>query len=93
MNLPNSRGFWSALAGIAITIYSWFSPWVLPGLPAILVLDSLKNYSEFSFNVRAVIFFGLIVLNVSVWAVITYSLSLLGSRVFRSRGVDKSISG
>lgn len=86
MALPNSRAFWSALAGIAITIYSWFSPWILPGLPAILLLDSLKNYSEFSFNARAVIFFGLIVLNVTVWAFITYWLSLLCSRVFRRRG-------
>ena len=85
MKMPNSRGFWSALTGIVITIYSWYSPWVLFGLPAILVLDSLKGYSEFSFNARAVIFFGLIVLNVSVWAFITYALSLLARRVFRGR--------
>jgi hypothetical protein len=85
MNIPNSRGFWSALAGIAITIYSWFSPWVLPGLPAILVLDSLKNYAEFSPRARAVIFFGLIALNVSVWALVVYSSSLAARRLFRRR--------
>jgi hypothetical protein len=83
MNTPSSRGFWSALAGVAITIYSWFTSWVLPGLPAILVLDSLKNYSEFSPRARALIYFGLIVLNVSVWAFVAYSLSLVARRLFR----------
>ena len=81
MRIPISRGLWSALAGVAITIFSWFSPWYWPGFPALTVLHFLSGYSEFSFNARAVIFLGLIALNISVWAVITYALWMLAGKL------------
>jgi hypothetical protein len=85
MKTPISRGFASALIGVVITIFSWFSPWYWPGFPALTALRFLSGFSEFSFNARAVIFFGLIVLNVGVWALIAYGVILMATRILRPR--------
>ncbi len=85
MSIPISRTFASVLAGVAMTIFSWYTPWFWPGFPALTVLHFLTGYSELSFSARAIIFLGLIVLNVSVWAFITYALSVFAGKLIRGR--------
>jgi hypothetical protein len=65
-----SRGFISALAGLAITIYAWFSGSVWPAWPSIFVFDTFDHggFAELSHTGQAVVTILLIALNVAVWA-------------------------
>ncbi len=65
-----SRGFISTLIGLAITIFSWVSPWAWPAWPALTLL-SLATRPE-TYTGRALFVIVLIVLNTAVWAAVTY---------------------
>ena len=67
-----SRGFVASLAGLAITIFAWFSPWSWPAWPA-LALIAVSN-TPVTYAGRATFVVAAIVLNVSVWSVIVYAL-------------------
>lgn len=60
-----SRGFGAALIGLAITIFSWFSPWAWPAWPALTLL-ALAPRPE-TYAGRALLVVVLIVLNTAVW--------------------------
>lgn len=79
-----SRGFIAALAGLAITIFAWFSPWVWPAWPSILVFDTFDHggFAELSHNGQAAVTVLLIALNVAVWALIVRGVWSLGCAVF-----------
>jgi peptide-methionine (S)-S-oxide reductase len=66
-----SRGFVSAIVGLAITIFSWFSPWAWPAWPA-LALISVSN-TPATFAAKAAFVAASIVLNVTVWGLIAYA--------------------
>jgi hypothetical protein len=62
-----SRGFVSALFGIAVTIAGWFSPWSWPAWPALAVLDLFSRIS-LTYAERAAVVVVCIVVNVAAWA-------------------------
>lgn len=82
-----SRGFVSFLAGIAMTILSWYGPWEWPAWPAFatihVVFGTGSWYHDLSYGARSVVIVLLITINVSFWAAITFVLSRL---LFRGRG-------
>ena len=85
MTVHISRGFASSLAGLAITIFAWYSPWVWPAWPSILVFDTFDHggFAELSHNGQAAVTVLLIALNVFVWAAIIRVLWSVAARVAR----------
>ncbi|MEO8217380.1 MAG: hypothetical protein ABI718_09900 [Acidobacteriota bacterium] len=79
--MPVSRGFVSAMAGVAITVFAWFSPWEWPAWPALTVLASLETYSEMSYAGRASVVVALIFLNVAFWATVIFLLTRIAAEV------------
>ena len=79
-----SRGFVSALVGTAITILSWYGPWAWPAWPALTVIRLLFGtrvaFAEMSYGIRAAVVVGLIVLNIGVWALLTFTLITAAGR-------------
>jgi hypothetical protein len=67
-----SRGFACAVFGIAMTIFSWFSPWAWPAWPALttmhLLVGTQTSFADLSFGVRGAFVILLIVINVAAWA-------------------------
>lgn len=71
-----SRGFACILAGTAVTIFAWFSPWLWPGWPAVTVMRYLAlhwDYDERPYAVRATIIVAVMTLNIACWAAVTYA--------------------
>jgi hypothetical protein len=81
-----SRGFISALAGLAITIYAWFSGSVWPAWPSIFVFDTFDRgaFSELSHTGQAVVTILLIALNVAVWAIVVWVILSVALRYRKS---------
>ena len=79
-----SRGFLSALAGIAMTIFSWYGPWEWPAWPAFAVIDLVFGtgawYQDLSFGARAVVIVILIAINVAAWAGVAWLLAGAAAR-------------
>jgi len=69
-----SKGFLSALAGVALTLLGWYGPWTWPALPGIFVLDALIEptglFSDGPYLVRAAILVLLIAVNIAAWGVL-----------------------
>ncbi len=86
-----SRGFYAALGGLSMTVFSWYSPWAWPAFPALFLIDrsfGQSFYAEASYDVRAVILIVLIVWNTAVWGVLLMAAVRLLSRLTSRRGVD-----
>ena len=79
-----SRGFVTALSGLGITVFAWFSPWEWPGWPALTVLSMIRGYSEMSYNLRGVVIAFLIGVNVAFWGIVAYAIIRLIARLRRS---------
>lgn len=84
-----SRGFICALAGVAITIFAWFSPWLWPAWPAFTVLEIAfspeRPFSALDPLGRGAVVILLIVINVAAWAAIVHGLSrvaTLAAKIF-----------
>ncbi len=77
MRIPEwpSRGFVSALVGLAITILAWFGPWLWPAWPAFALLELVfspgRPFSALSYELRAVVVVVLIFVNVASWGAVT----------------------
>jgi hypothetical protein len=84
-----SRGFLTALFGIAMTIFGWYGPWAWPVAPAFAVIRLLfgshGGFSDQSNPLRAAFFVLLLVVNVGVWALLLAGLLATGDRVSRAR--------
>ncbi|HUF16924.1 MAG TPA: hypothetical protein VMS12_02640 [Thermoanaerobaculia bacterium] len=87
-----SPEFLHALFGIAMTLFSWYSPWAWPAWPALAalnVMDRWGDWTELESNVRAAILVILIVLNVGIWGGASWLLvkfiAPLGPRLFGDR--------
>ncbi|HEY8132475.1 MAG TPA: hypothetical protein VII12_11355 [Thermoanaerobaculia bacterium] len=67
-----SRGFLCASFGIAMTLFSWYSPWAWPAWPALttmrLLVGTQASFADLPFGVRGAVVVLLIVINVAVWA-------------------------
>jgi len=80
-----SRGFIAALVGLAITIFSWWSPWLWPAWPSIFIFRRLHDFYEYSHTQQAVVTILLIAWNVAAWALLARGfLWILSKRPRRS---------
>ena len=68
-----SRGFLCALAGLAITLFAWFTPWKWPAYPALVALSFLKTTGTTQ-AARDVVIVVLIAINTAVWGAIVYGV-------------------
>ena len=75
-----SRGFLSALGGVAITVSAWFSSAIWPAWPALAALHFLGDALDPSSRIREAVVVFLIALNVTTWGV---AIHLAGSIVLR----------
>ncbi len=77
-----SRGFASALAGVAITILAWFGPWSWPAWPALAVLRAAfpaeRSFASLPFGARATIVVLVIAANVAAWGALTFVVTASG---------------
>lgn len=83
-----SRGFVSALIGIAMTLLAWFGPWAWPAWPAFTAIDLVfgrTGFADYPFGVRSAVVLFLIVLNVSFWGAIEYGAATALKRATRPR--------
>jgi hypothetical protein len=80
-----SRGFIAALAGLAITIFAWWSPWAWAAWPSIVAFDTFDKgaFAELSHTGQSIVTVLLIALNVAVWALIARAVLWAGSRFVR----------
>ena len=87
-----SRGFIASLAGIGMTIFSWYGPWELPAWPAFaiirLVFGKGQSWLELPYNTRAAVLVALIAVNVGVWAGVAWGLMRASVRVSAARRRD-----
>ena len=71
-----SRGFISALAGIAMTLFAWYGPWAWPAWPAFTLIDILFGsntaFAELPLATRAATVTMLIVVNVAFWGAVVW---------------------
>ena len=71
-----SRGFVSALAGIAMTIFAWYGPWEWPAWPALTLIDlvfgSNTAFAELPFATRAATITMLIIVNTTFWGAVVW---------------------
>jgi hypothetical protein len=67
-----SRGLLCALFGVAMTVFSWFSPWSWPAWPALgamaVVFGTHRRFADLPFAVRGGFVVLLIAINVAAWA-------------------------
>ncbi len=76
-----SRGFISALVGIAMTIFSWYGPWSWPAWPAYTVMAMVRtNFADLPYLTKGAFVVLLIIVNVGVWATIAYGLLTVARR-------------
>ena len=68
-----SRGFLSTLGGLAVTIFSWFSPWSWPAWPALTLLSVVSRPN--SHSGRAAFVVALIVVNTAFWSLVFYAMT------------------
>ena len=77
-----SRGFICALAGVAMTILSWFGPWSWPAWPALAVLRVAfppeRSFPALPFEVRATIVVVVVGVNVAVWGALAFVATASG---------------
>ena len=81
-----SHGFLHSLVGIALTIFSWYSPWAWPAAPALVMLELIGGETEWlerGYNARAVILTLLIVINVGFWALVSWLVAVAAGRLRR----------
>jgi hypothetical protein len=69
-----SRGFVSALGGVAMTLLAWYWSWAWPGWPASVAIDlferSSVSFADLPRPEKGAFVVLLIIINVGVWAAI-----------------------
>lgn len=61
-----------------MTLFAWYGPWEWPAAPAFFVLEKFfgGGYDELPYAGRAAVLVLLIVVNVGVWAVVAWGITL-----------------
>jgi hypothetical protein len=74
-----SRGFASSLGGLAITAFSWISPWAWPAWPALALMRYVfeASFADQPYATRGAIVVLLIAINAAVWSLLIYAISVL----------------
>ena len=80
-----SRGFFCALAGVALTLFAWYGPWAWPAWPAFAVIDAIwgtnQSFADLPYTVRSLAVAMLIVVNVGVWGLLLRVVVWMGERM------------
>jgi hypothetical protein len=79
-----SRGFVSALAGVAMTLLAWYGPWAWPAWPAFEVIDLVfgqAGFADLPFATRSAVVVVLIIVNVSSWGLVAYGGTWIVRRI------------
>ena len=75
-----STGFLAAIAGVGMTLLSWYGPWTWPGWPAYgvmaVVWGGQSGFSDLGNGERSVAMVVLITVNVAVWGAIAGAAAL-----------------
>jgi hypothetical protein len=75
--------------GIAMTLFSWWSPWAWPGAPALAMIRILvgtqTSFADLPYATRAAVFVVLIVINVAAWAIAALIVSIVVQRLTARR--------
>jgi len=73
-----SRAFICTLAGIGMTVFSWYGPWSWPAWPAFAVLHAGfgngTSWQELPYAARGAVLVALIVINSGFWALLVASI-------------------
>ena len=79
-----SKGFLSALGGIAMTLLGWYGPWEWPSWPGIVAFDLFVKptdvLSDGAQPLRIAVVVLLIAVNVFSWAIAFYTLAHVSHR-------------
>jgi hypothetical protein len=71
-----SRGFVCAMFGLAMTLFSWYSPWAWPAWPALttmqIVIGTQTSFADLPYAVRGGAIVLLIAINVACWAAVAW---------------------
>ncbi|HEX9405832.1 MAG TPA: hypothetical protein VF975_00840 [Thermoanaerobaculia bacterium] len=74
-----SRGFLCTMVGIAMTLFSWFSPWAWPAWPALttmrILVGTQTSFADLPYAARGAMIVLLIAINVAFWAAVARLLS------------------
>lgn len=85
---PVSAAFVSSLAGVVMTLLSWYGPWEWPAAPAFaalwLLFRNRTSWLELEYGARGAVLALLIVVNVGFWAVVFLATARAVAR-FRRR--------
>ena len=71
-----SRGFSCTLAGVAITVFAWFSPWLWPGWPGVPVMGYITTRYDFvawPYATKGATIVVVMILNIAWWALVAYT--------------------
>ncbi|MDQ6800468.1 MAG: hypothetical protein M3041_06475 [Acidobacteriota bacterium] len=84
-----SRNFLCAMFGIAMTLFSWWSPWAWPAAPALgmirILVGTQTSFADLPYATRAMVFVVLIVINVAAWAIAAMIVAILVQRLTARR--------
>lgn len=79
-----SRGFLSALAGLAMTLLAWYGPWEWPAWPAFAVIElafgTHTSFADLPYATRAIAIVVLIIVNVTAWGAVAWAAMRLRRR-------------
>ena len=75
--------------GIAMTLFSWWSPWAWPAAPALgmirVLVGTQTSFADLPYASRAAVFVVLIVINVAAWAIAAMLATILAQRLTARR--------
>ena len=75
--------------GIAMTLFSWWSPWAWPAAPALamirILIGTQTSFADLPYATRATIFVALMVINVAAWALAAMLVAILVQRLTARR--------
>jgi len=67
-----SRGFFCAIFGVAMTLFSWYAPWAWPAWPALttmrILVGTQTSFADLPYAARGATIVLLIAINVAFWA-------------------------
>jgi len=71
-----SRGFVCAMFGLAMTLFSWYSPWAWPAWPALttmhIIVGTQTTFADLPYAARGAVIVLLIAINVAFWAAVAW---------------------
>jgi hypothetical protein len=87
-----SHGFIASVAGLAMTLFSWYAPWEWPAWPALTTLHLVfgSGFGDLSYGGRAAAMVALIAVNTGAWAGVFLVIAFIVQRLRPRRVVVSS---